>query len=139
MSVPRAGDEFPGEANEARIDVTLGEFGSSGEAPGGFRKMGSLFQEGFGAGAGGAAGGRAGAGGKLVVAAAVLKTWVKLPSPEAEPETPGEENPFARDGLAGGRCVDRVFSSTFLSGVLVVGCPETKTFVNSPGPRSGAC
>ena len=25
---------------------------------------------------------------------------MKLPSPEAEPETPGEENPFSRDGFA---------------------------------------
>jgi hypothetical protein len=72
---------------------------------------------------------------------------VKLPSAEAESDTPGVENPFRREGLdAGGgmggsttvraRCSEIFGSEPFCS---VEGVePETKMRVNSPGPREGA-
>jgi hypothetical protein len=66
----------------------------------------------------------------------VLKNWVKLPSADAESETPGVEKPFILGGAgdADGRGADSV---TILAGCSlgadVAGGLLTKMRVNSPG------
>jgi len=87
------------------------------------------------------AGGGGGAGAGAEAEGVALKNCVKLPSPEAEPEIPGVENPFIRDGLAAGVSIGP------LAGVSVrgagVGGGEagavalTKMRVNSPGAAGG--
>jgi hypothetical protein len=109
--------------------VTLGETVSDGAGFWGERKMGS-FQAGFR----GVLGGGGWMGWLLGFADGVLKSCVKLPSPDAEPETPGEENPFACDTLGAG--MGFVSSSLTRGGAAGGGfTPPTKILVNSPGPR----
>jgi hypothetical protein len=75
-------------------------------------------------------GGAVWAGGLLAPAEGVLNSCVKLPSPDAEPETPGAEKPFERE--APGMAVGFVISS--LTRVEAGGVvPPTKILVNSPG------
>ncbi len=89
------------------------------------------------------------AAGALEDGAAGLKICVKLPSAEAESETPGLEKPFILDGaggVAGGvNCACggeggsgggsiTVFAATGFSGTE----PATKMRVNSPGPELAA-
>jgi hypothetical protein len=101
--------------------------------------MGSLPQEDLEMG-----GGAGTAGGTVVelvgVDEAVLKICVKLPSPEADPETPGDENPFARDEFKADGAAGRDASSEFLGEALDCGCaPPTKIRVNSPElPAAGS-
>jgi hypothetical protein len=78
------------------------------------------------------------AGGGAGVEGTALKNCVKLPSADAEPETPGEEKPFKRDGLAAGgvNCGGSTKVFAEWSGVGID--PVTKTRVNSPGAGAGA-
>ena len=106
----------PGVARDDSRLVTLGEEVLGVCAAG--RKIGSSFHDvsklGFGLGAGACGLGAAPACGVLGVEAggAALKNCVKLLSPDTEPDTPGEEKPFPRDGAAAG--VERGASSTLL-------------------------
>jgi hypothetical protein len=123
-------------------EVTLGELSGGAAFGPGFeddRKNGSLFHSTFRGG--GAAGGSAGGGLGL---AGVLKICVKLPSPEADPETPGDENPragaagagLAKSSLTRGGATGLVKSS--LARGVCAGAwlpPPTKTLVNSPAPE----
>jgi hypothetical protein len=134
-----SGEEPPADPNEESNVVTLGEAGSDGGGFCGDRKIGSLPHEDLELGGGAGAGD--GIGGELVgVDEAVLKTCVKLPSPEADPEVPGDENPFAREGFKAGGVAGRDASSVFLGEALDGGgAPPTKIRVNSPELRSVAC
>jgi hypothetical protein len=134
----------PDPASDERILVTLGDADSGVEAFSTGRKKGSFFHE-LSTGGGAAADGDAGLGGGGDCAGApgreaLLKNWVKPPSPDAEPETPGVENPFEPDGPADGG-VGRGDSSDGRTGGVYAGVtPDTKIFVNSPCPWSaGAC
>lgn len=116
--------------------MTLGEGGSEGGGFCGVRNIGSLFHAEF---RGALWTGGSGAG-RFGLCDGVLKSWVKLPSPEAEPETPGDEKPFARAGLAAGNGACLVSSSLLFGELLACGfTPPTKIRVNSPGARSDAC
>jgi hypothetical protein len=156
-------DEPPGDPKEASIPVTLcgagpaGCFGSAGRNTGSFFQDASLFAAELGMKlaavlAGGAldgwlTGGCAAGGGAVVWIGAggfaagagdgALKNCVKLPSADADPDAPGEENPFARDGLAAGLAgagIARVASSIGRAGGVGDGAaPATKIRVNSPG------
>lgn len=115
--------------------VTLGEAFSGVDDFSAGRKNGSSFHDVSGGGgfegrsAGGGTEDCAGAGGR---AGEALKNWVKLPSAEAESDTPGEENPLARDGPADGGA-GRAASSTGLAGGVKDGFTAgTKIRVNSP-------
>jgi hypothetical protein len=114
---PEAGR--PGVPNDESRLVTLGEEVLGVCAAG--RKIGSSFHDasklGFGLGAAGAGGSGLGAalacaGRGVEAGGAALKNCVKLPSPDTEPDTPGEEKPLPRDGPAAG--VARGASSTLL-------------------------
>jgi hypothetical protein len=116
--------------------------GLGGGAGAGVVKNGSSFHDAsvLGAGGGGAGAGGAGAtdacGGRGDEAGgAALKNCVKLPSPDADPETPGEENPLPRAGEPIGMV--RGASSPLLLGGAADGVfPATKIRVNSPGAGS---
>jgi hypothetical protein len=83
--------------------------------------------EAAGLGAGGAPGEAPGEG-------AALKYCVKLPSPDAESDDPGDEKPFARPAPGGAEGVGRGGSSTFAGGAEAIALlPLTKMRVNSPG------
>jgi len=112
--------------------VTLGESGSEGGELCG-RKSGSSFH----AALCDELGGGGCAGGLLGLDDGELNICVKLPSPDADPETPGGEKPFEREGPWVGSGTGLVGSSALRG---VGGCePPTKIRVNSPGPRSPAC
>ena len=117
--------------------VTLGDPPSGEGAFSAGQKNGSFFHElstGGGAGAGCTGGGGvddcAGAAGR----GALLKNWVKLPSTDAEPETPGVEKPFEPDGPDDGGAGRGVSSNGRAGGAYAGVTPETKIFVNSPCP-----
>jgi hypothetical protein len=71
-----------------------------------------------------------------------LKNCVKLPSPEAEPEIPGVENPFILDGLAAGASIGGLAGCSVrgagMDGVEAGVVALTKMRVNSPGAACGA-
>jgi hypothetical protein len=135
---------MPGPDNEDMSPVALGEDGPGSTGFGEEPKSGChSFAGGYACGDRGAGGVKAGAcciggGAGDGVEGAALKNWVKLPSAEAESETPGAENPFIREGLAGGG-VNCRGSATVLAELPgdrgSVGGTEvfTKMRVNSPG------
>lgn len=130
------GADDPGPASEERMLVTLDEEPSLAFSAG--RKNGSFFHESSAAAGGaGRAGVGAGAGGGACLDG-LLKIWVKPPSAEADPDAPGEENPFAREGPGEGGVGPGV-SSEDRDGVDGRAFSETKMRVNSPAPWSGAC
>jgi hypothetical protein len=134
---------MPGPDNEDRSPVALGEEGSESADCGADPKSGCHSFAGVGGGAGdgvnvgGVKDGACWTGGGGVEGVA-LKNWVKLPSADAESETPGEEKPFIRDGLAAGG-VNGGGSTTVFADWLgtrgsVAGTEVfTKIRVNSPG------
>ena len=67
----------------------------------------------------------------------MLKNCVKLPSPDAEPDTPGDENPLELEGADGGGVGITVSCEGRTGGAYDGGTPETKIFVNSPEGESG--
>ena len=117
--------------------VTLGDAASGAEDFSTGRKNGSFFHESSTGGA--VAGCRGGGGGAedctgAAGRGALLKNCVKLPSADAEPETPGVENPFEPDGPEDGGAGRGVSSAGRAGGVYAGVTPETKIFVNSPCP-----
>lgn len=155
--------------------VMLGAGGSEAGFFAGPAKPGSFFHDMSGAGAGvgtgldrgGGAEAKAGCAGRAAGDAAgacgdegALKNCVKLPSPEAASETPGEEKPLglpeaAGEALAGIEFAAAVVAAAGLgaaptasAGMLLgaaAACaggggvtPPTKIRVNSPGPLSAA-
>ena len=132
------------------MPVTLCEDDSGAGVFSAARKNGSSLQDasgaGWGRGGGGADGGAADCGGETGLAGA-LKNCVNPPS--AESDTPGDENPLARDGPDDGTDPMNVaedmgagrWGSSLLrgGGVWVDGgvTSETKMRVNSPGGWSG--
>ncbi len=118
--------------------VTLGEAASAGGVFSAGRKNGSFFHE-LSTGGGGAAvcaGGGGGAGDCPGPAGrgALLKNCVKLPSADAEPETPGVEKPLDPDGPEDGGAGRGVSSDGRAGGVYAGVTPETNILVNSPCP-----
>jgi len=116
--------------------VTLGDELSGGEDLSTGRKNGSFFHdvsaaggETGRAGAGGGAGDWSGAAGR----AELPKICVKLPSADAEPEAPGEENPLAGEELGEGGPGRGVSAEGREGGVYAGETPGTKMRVNSPG------
>jgi hypothetical protein len=119
----------------------LGEACGSDRDGSGARKIGSFLKDisrsaggevvslGF-EGVTGAAGLEAGVDGTA------LKNCVKLPSADAESETPGAEKPLARDGLATGGVARLTSSAGFAGGGGSGVDPATKMRVNSPGSLS---
>ena len=65
-----------------------------------------------------------------------LKNCVKLPSPDAEPDAPGDENPLALGAADGSGVGMGVSCGGRAGGTYDGGTPETKIFVNSPEGES---
>ena len=117
--------------------VTLGEDSDGVEVFSAGPKKGSFFQAEFAAAAGGGGAGGGAAGRGESCRPAFLKSWVKLPSADAESDVPGEENPLDFDGPAGGGAGRNGSSAGRDDDAWGGVFPETKMRVNSPAPCSG--